>query len=99
MEIQYVIGYAMNANNVIFLTDIKSFSFCIMPLCDMQLSSAAKSKHFYYWCEERPELLEIAFRCVKSLPHYFLYDYFMLVSITDYKDVGWNFLAKLLTSI
>lgn len=39
----------MNANNVVFfLADIKSSSFCIMALRDMQLSSAAKSKRFYY---------------------------------------------------
>lgn len=47
MELRYIIGYAMNANNVIFLTDIESFSVCIMPLFDMQLSFAAKSKQFY----------------------------------------------------
>lgn len=44
MEIWYIIGYAMNANDVIFLTDIKSFSLCIMLLCDTY--SAAKSKQF-----------------------------------------------------
>lgn len=97
MEIRSIIVYAMNANKVIFLRDI--FSLCIMPIHDVQLSSAAKSKQFYYQYEKRPELLQIAFRCVKSLSRYFLYDYFMLVSITDYKVVGWNFLAKLLTSI
>lgn len=39
----------MNAKNVgFFLADIKSSSFCITALRDMQLSSAAKSKWFYY---------------------------------------------------
>lgn len=48
MEIQYIIGCAMNANNVIFLVDTTIFSFYIGPFCDMQLSSAVKSKQFYY---------------------------------------------------
>lgn len=35
MEIQYIIGCAMNTNNVIFLAAITNFSFYIRPLSDM----------------------------------------------------------------